>query len=138
MDNEKEQMDSNNQIDWDDDSGVIHTHKENYHLTKEDGWQENRALRGMNKVGHKTRNIKGTQVGYSYVTDDYRAVIPAYIIGTIIVIIFCVVATMVFLPLGIMIDIMGVAWVVGMWKNAPYKKWKNQAQKRKEQSQDWR
>lgn len=136
MDNEKEQMNSNDQIDWDDDSGVIHTNKENYHLTKEDGWQENRALQGMNKVGHEMRSIKGTQVGFHYETDNYRAVIPAYIIGTIIVIIICVVATMVFLPLGIMIDIMGVAWVVGMWKNAPYKKWKNQAQKQKEQSQD--
>ncbi len=115
---------------------MIHTSESTYHLTKEDGWQENRALQGMNKVGHKTRYIKGTQVGYHYVTDDYRRVIPAYIIGTIMVIIICVVVTMIFLPMGIMFDIMGAAWVIGMWKNAPYKKWKNQDKKLKEQSKN--
>lgn len=128
------------EIDWDDDSGEIHTYKEKYHLTKEDGWQPNRAYRGLglSKQGKKNRMIKGTQIGTTYVTDDYRKVIPVQIISTIIVIVLCIVVTKLILPVGILFDIMGVAWVIGIWKRAPYKKWKNQANKRKEDSKnDW-
>lgn len=38
--------------DWDDDSGAIHTVKQSYKITKEDGWQRNRGyLRGCDPFG---------------------------------------------------------------------------------------
>lgn len=136
MDSEKKQLSSNNEINWDDDSGEIHTRTAVYHQTPEDGWQRNRGYHQHSGHKYRKRYIKGYAVGKTYVTDDFRKVIPGYIIATIAVIALCVAVTKIYLPMGIMFDIMGIAWIIGFWKNAPYKKWKNQSEKLKEKSEN--
>ena len=34
---------------------------------------------------------------------------------------------------GVFVSIFSIAWIVGMWKKAPVKKWKNQAKKLKDE-----
>lgn len=122
----------NESIDWDDDSGVIHTIKNGYNITKEDGWQDNHA-NGSNQLDSKMQKIKGKQFGFSYVTDDYRKVIPGYIFGTIFIIILGIVTTIILPFMGLFIDVFGIVWIIAMWKNAPFTKWNNQAKKLKEE-----
>ncbi len=117
------------QPDFSDDSGDIHTSIHYYNQTKEDGWQQNRALYGPKLNTSRTRNIMGTQTGFYYQTDDFRKVLPGYIAGTLIMIIISIV-TLILIPfLGIFITIFSIVWIVGMWKKAPIKKWQNQAAK---------
>lgn len=128
MDNNKEK------VNFDDDSGEIHTIKEKYEITKEDGWQINHAvnLSNINSVNQPTF-VKGKQWGFIYITDDYRKVIPVQIISTLVIIALCIGMLFIYLPMGIFFCILGIVWIIGMWKNAPYKKWKNQSKKIKEE-----
>lgn len=121
------------QPDFDDDSGEIHSTINYYNQTKEDGWQRNRALYGSRLITSKTRNIKGKQTGFYYQTDDYRKVLPAYIIGTILMIIISIVLLILAPVFGVLVSIFSIAWIVGIWKKAPVKKWKNQAKKLKDE-----
>lgn len=130
---DEQDMPETAQPDFDDDSGEIHTTVNYYNQTKEDGWQQNKALYGSHLNTSETRNIKGTQVGYTYVTDDYRKVLPAYIIGTILMIIISIVLLILVPVFGVFVSIFSIAWIVGMWKKAPVKKWKNQAKKLKDE-----
>lgn len=123
---------STGQPDFSDDSGDIHTTIHYYNQTGEDGWQQNRALYGPKLNTSKSRNILGTQTGFYYQTDDFRKVIPGYIIGTLIMVIISIV-TLILIPIiGIFITIFSIAWIIGMWKKAPIRKWKNQAAKLKD------
>ena len=122
-----------NHPDFGDDSGEIHTTINYYNQTKADGWQQNRALYGPLLNTSKTRNIKGTQTGFYYQTDDYRKVLPGYIIGTILMIIISIVLLILVPIFGVFVSIFSIAWIVGMWKKAPVKKWKNQAKKLKDE-----
>lgn len=130
------EQNSTEKIDWDDDSGKIHTVKTTYSIKKEDGWQDNRALLTKSQRIHsKTRKIKGRQFGFHYVTDDYRKVIPAYVIGTIFIIAVCIIWTIISPFTGILADIFGAVWIIGIWKKAPFTKWKNQSQNLKEEKE---
>ena len=129
MNNESNELNSEKEIARDGDSGVIHTIKNGYNITQEDGWQNKHTLYGP----EQQQKIKGKQFGFTYVTDDYRKVIPVYILGTIFVIVLGIVMTVILPLMGIFIDIIGFFWIIGMWKNAPYTKWKNQAKKLKEE-----
>ena len=132
-DGDKQVMQETDQPDFDDDSGEIHTTINYYNQTKADGWQQNRALYGPLLNTSKTRNIKGTQTGFYYQTDDYRKVLPGYIIGTILMIIISIVLLILVPIFGVFVSIFSIAWIVGMWKKAPVKKWKNQAKKLKDE-----
>lgn len=130
---DEQDMPETAQPDFDDDSGEIHTTINYYNQTKADGWQQNRALYGPLLNTSKTRNIKGTQTGFYYQTDDYRKVLPGYIIGTILMIIISIVLLILVPVFGVFVSIFSIAWIVGMWKKAPVKKWKNQAKKLKDE-----
>ncbi len=130
---DEQDMPETAQPDFDDDSGEIHTTINYYNQTKADGWQQNRALYGPLLNTSKTRNIKGTQTGFYYQTDDYRKVLPGYIIGTILMIIISIVLLILVPIFGVFVSIFSIAWIVGMWKKAPVKKWKNQAKKLKDE-----
>ena len=123
--------DKNN--DWDDDSGVIHSKKTNYNITKEDGWQDNHDLFQTKHSDYKMRKIKGKQFGFTYETDDYRKVIPGYIIGTVFIILFGIILTIFVPSIGVFVDVFGIVWIIGMWKKAPFIKWKNQSERLKEE-----
>lgn len=134
MDNNEMNQDIQPQVDWEDDSGEIHTVTHVVKLTKEDGWQRNHVITqhqvvAGNQYQSQMRYFKGTQVNVYKTTDDYRVVIPAYIIGTILVIAICIVVTFVWLPLGVIFDIFGIVWLVGIWAKAPFVKWRNQREK---------
>ena len=132
----KTNQDPNKPIDWEDDSGEIHTLKETYKTTKEDGWQVSEGFYKTNSgVGYGKTMFKGTSVNMHYETDDYRKVIPGYIIATLFVIALCVVMWFVKPIMGGIFTVFGIFWVVGFWAKAPYKKWKNQAQKLKEENE---
>lgn len=122
---------SDENIDWNDDSGVIHSIKRDYQITEEDGWQDDHTH--FNTNNFENRKIKGKQFGFQYITDDYLKVIPGYIFGTILMIIVGIIVTIYFPIIGIFIDIFAVIWIIGMWKNAPFTKWKNQYKKLKEE-----
>lgn len=127
-------------VDWDDDSGAIHTVKQTYKITKEDGWQDNRAYhRNMlspERRKTKPQKIKGMQVGMSYTTDDYRVVIPALIVFGIIMTAVCVFLTIVIPPFGIMFDVFWVLTVIGIIRQRYDKKWRNQAKRRREEKEN--
>ena len=131
MDNNENFGNDTDKVNWDDDSGEIHTVSHTTVQTPEDGWQEVHRLNG--KVTDTPHFVKGKQVHYTYTTDDYRKVIPALIISTIIIAAFCVGAWFISPIIGVLITIFGVVWIVGSWKQAPKTKWKNQAQKLKEE-----
>ncbi|MCM1494672.1 MAG: hypothetical protein NC089_02630 [Bacteroides sp.] len=138
MDKNEINQDSPQEVDWEDDSGEIHTVASNYNITWEDGWQKNNGIRNRsivtgNQHQSKMRYVRGMQTGGSVTTDDYRVVIPAYIIGTIVIIVLCIVVTFVYLPLGIFFDIVGIVWIIGLWAKAPFTKWKNQKKKLEEE-----
>lgn len=126
-------------VDWDDDSGAIHTVKNTYKITKEDGWQRNRGYhrnrRPVDVGGARPQMIKGTQVGMSYSTDDYRVVIPALIIMLLIMVVICVVVTILIPPMGIIFDIFMLIAVIGMIRQRPDKKWRAQAKRLKEEKE---
>lgn len=122
----------NNRIDWNDDSGEIHTVIHQYNQTTEDGWQNNRAVYGSNYTTTDNQQIKGIQTGFVYQTDDYRKVLPAYIIGTIVLIAVSII-TLILIPIiGIFVSIFSIVWIIGLWAKAPFKKWRNQEKKLKE------
>ncbi len=125
----KEIFDEN--IDWNDDSGVIHSIKRDYQITEEDGWQDDHTL--FNTNNFENRKIKGKQFGFQYITDDYRKVIPGYVFGTILMILVCIIVTINLPVIGIFIDIFSAVWIIGFWKKAPFSKWKNQSKKLKEE-----
>lgn len=72
-------------------------------------------------------------MGFTYRTDDYRKVLPGYIIGTVILIAVSIVMLILIPVVGIFVSIFSIAWIVGMWKKAPVKKWKNQEQRLKDE-----
>lgn len=119
--------------DWDDDSGEIHTVESGYKYSYEDGWKNTHRI---NKQGGRHRMIRGNQVGYHYITDDYRKVIPGYIIATVLVIAVCVAVTLISVVPGIIFDVFGAIWIIGFWSKAPYKKWRNQAERIKEEKNE--
>lgn len=123
-------------VDWDDDSGAIHTIKQTYKITKEDGWQDNRAYH-RNMLSSEERitgpqKIKGTQVGMSYTTDDYRVVIPVLIVFGLIMTAVCVFLTITVPLFGILFDVIWVMAIIGTIRQRYDKKWRNQAKRRKE------
>lgn len=124
-------------VDWDDDSGAIHSVKNTYKITKEDGWQANRgyhrSMMSPEQRRTKPQKIKGMQVGMSYSTDDYRVVIPVLIVFGLLITAVCVVVTIIIPPFGILFDVMWIAAVIGIIRQRPDKKWRNQAKRRKEQ-----
>lgn len=129
--------DENSKVNWNDESGEIHTTYQEYEITPEDGFQENRAHAYINALGRKNRYIKGIQKGATYVTDDYRKVLPGYIIVTILVIVIAVVLLLIpnlaFRMIGVFFAVFGAIFIFGFWKNAPIKKWKAQAKRIKEE-----
>ena len=133
---EAQTVQENIQPDWDDDSGEIHTVIQQYHQTAEDGWQQNKALYGSHLNTSKSRQIKGSQVGLVYQTDDYRKVLPGYIIGTVLLLAVSIVLLILVPVIGVFFSIFSMIWIVGLWKKAPIKKWKNQAQKQKDEKQN--
>ena len=133
---EAQTVQENFQPDWDDDSGEIHTVIQQYHQTAEDGWQQNKALYGSHLNTSKSRQIKGSQVGLVYQTDDYRKVLPGYIIGTVLLLAVSIVLLILVPVIGVFFSIFSMIWIVGLWKKAPIKKWKNQAQKQKDEKQN--
>ncbi|MDO4464002.1 MAG: hypothetical protein Q4C57_05580 [Bacillota bacterium] len=133
---EAQTIQDNPQPDWDDDSGEIHTVIHQYNQTAEDGWQQNKALYGSHVNTSKTSQIKGNQVGLVYQTDDYRKVLPGYIIGTILLLAASIVLLILVPVIGVFFSIFSIIWIVGLWKKAPIKKWKNQAQKLKDEKQN--
>ena len=134
-DAEAQTVQENPQPDWNDDSGEIHTVIHQYHQTAEDGWQQNKALYGSHLNTSKSRQIKGSQVGLVYQTDDYRKVLPGYIIGTILLLAVSIVLLILVPVVGVFVSIFSIVWIIGLWKKAPVKKWKNQAQKLKDEKQ---
>ena len=133
---EAQTVQENIQPDWDDDSGEIHTVIQQYNQTAEDGWQQNKALYGSHLNTSKSRQIKGSQVGLVYQTDDYRKVLPGYIIGTVLLLAVSIVLLILVPVIGVFFSIFSMIWIVGLWKKAPIKKWKNQAQKQKDEKQN--
>ena len=133
---EAQTVQENIQPDWDDDSGEIHTVIQQYHQTAEDGWQQNKALYGSHLNTSKSRQIKGSQVGLVYQTDDYRKVLPGYIIGTVLLLAVSIILLILVPVIGVFFSIFSMIWIVGLWKKAPIKKWKNQAQKQKDEKQN--
>lgn len=125
-----------NKTDWDDDSGVIHTSYQNYKTSSKDGFQENHAYSMVNKQGRKNRYIKGTQIGVTYTTDDYRVVLPGYVFSTILMIVVTIILLSVNIMMGIIFGIFAGFFIYGFWKNAPIKKWKNQAKRRKSEKKN--
>lgn len=117
----------NNKIDWDDDSGAIHTSSQKYKTSFKDGFQKNHAYYQTNSYGKKNRYIKGIQTGFTYTTDDYRIVVPGYIFATIFMIAITIVFFFINIIIGIVFGIFAVLFIYGFWKNAPITKWKNQA-----------
>ena len=132
---EAQTVQENFQPDWDDDSGEIHTVIQQYHQTAEDGWQQNKALYGSHLNTSKSRQIKGSQVGLVYQTDDYRKVLPGYIIGTVLLLAVSIVLLILVPVVGVFVSIFSIVWIIGLWKKAPVKKCKNQAQKLKDEKQ---
>ena len=55
---------SDENIDWNDDSGVIHSIKRDYQITEEDGWQDDHTL--FNTNNFENRKIKGKQFGFQF------------------------------------------------------------------------
>ena len=133
---EAQTVQENIQPDWDDDSGEIHTVIQQYNQTAEDGWQQNKALYGSHLNTSKSRQIKGSQVGLVYQTDDYRKVLPGYIIGTVLLLAVSIILLILVPVIGVFFSIFSMIWIVGLWKKAPIKKWKNQAQKQKDEKQN--
>lgn len=119
----------NNKIDWDDDSGVIHTSYQKYKTSPEDGFQKNHAYSTINKQGKKHRYIKGKQTGFVYVTDDYRKVIPRYVLVTILMIAVTIILLIINIIIGIVFGTFAAFFIYGFWKKAPITKWKNQAER---------
>ncbi len=123
-------------VDWEDDSGAIHSVKQTYKITKEDGWQVNRGYHGsmMSPGERRTRPqmIKGTQVGMHYETDDYRVVVPFLIVIGIIMTAVCVLVTISAPLFGVIFDVMWLIAIVGIIRRRPDKKWRAQAKRRKE------
>ncbi len=137
MDDKINEQNSSDYPDWNDESGEIHTVKKTYYLKKEDDWQKNHSHSYINPNKKHNRIIKGKQVGFTYVTDDYRIVIPGYIISTIIIIAACIVAFFIHFAAGIIVSLFAVFWIIGFWKNASFRKWKNQkARIQSEQSEE--
>lgn len=129
----KTNQDPNNPIDWDDDSGEIHTLKETYETNWSDGWQESEyTYKTGSKIGVGKSMFRGKKVETHYETDNYKVVLPGYIISTILVIVVCIIMWFVKPIMGGIFTVFSVFWVIGFWKKAPYKKWKNQAKKLKE------
>ena len=127
-------LNNNKKIDWDDDSGEIHTQKEVCKTDFSDGWQENTSFGGTNKgLSYTHSKFIGKSTEIHYVTDDYRKVIPAYIIVTLFIIVLCVVMLCVKLSIGLIFSVFGVVWIIGLWAKAPHKKWKNQHKKLNEE-----
>ncbi len=126
----------NNKIDWDDDSGAIHTSYQKYKTSPEDGFQKNHAYYMVSKQGKKNRYIKGVQVGFMYTTDDYRKVIPGYIFVTILMITVTIILLFINIIMGIVFGIFAVFFIYGFWKNAPITKWKNQAKRIKSEKKN--
>lgn len=123
----------NKPVDWNDDSGEVHTVKETYKTTWDDGWQESEfSYKTGSKVAVGKSMFRGNKVETHYETDNYKVVVPGYIISTILVIALCVVMWFVKPIMGGIFTVFGLFWVVGFWKHAPIKKWKNQAKKSKE------
>ncbi|MGN1147767.1 MAG: hypothetical protein ACI4TB_05050 [Lachnospiraceae bacterium] len=133
---DRDEMQENNRPDWKDDSGEIHTVKYQYSQSEEDGWQQNKALYGSHLNTSKTRNIKGKQVGFYYATDDYRKVITGYVIGTVFAVLFSIIMLIIVPVMGILITIFSLVFIVSLWVKAPYKKWKNQADKLKQEKKN--
>lgn len=125
--------------DWNDDSGAIHTAKQSYHITKEDGWQRNRGydgnMRPVDVRGARPQRIKGTQVGISYTTDDYRVVIPVLIVLLLIMAGVCAIVTYLIPLFGIFFDVIFVLAVIGIVRQRPDKKWRAQAKRLKEEKE---
>ncbi len=117
----------NNKIDWNDDSGEIHTLHQKYETSSEDGFQKNHAYSTINKYGKKNRYIKGKQIGFKYLTDDYRKVIPGYVFATILMIAVTIILLFINVIIGIGFGIFSAFFIYGFWKNAPITKWKNQS-----------
>ena len=113
----------NKKIDWNDDSGEIHTVHQKYKISSEDGFQKNHAYSTTNKAGKENRYIKGKQIGVTYVTDDYRKVIPGYICATILIIVITIILLFINIIVGIGFAIFAAFFIYGFWKNAPIKKW---------------
>lgn len=113
---------SNNKIDWNDDSGAIHTSSQKYKTSLEDGFQKNHAYYLINSQGKKNRYIKGVQTGITYTTDDYRIVIPGYIFTTIFMITITIVLFFINIIIEIVSGIFVVLFIYGFWKNAPITK----------------
>lgn len=123
-------------VDWNDDSGAIHTVKQTYKITKEDGWQDNRGyhrnMMSPEQRRTKPQKIKGTQVGIHYETDDYRVVIPVLIVMGLIITAVCVIVTIIIPPFGIFFDIIWALAVIGIIRQRPDRKWRNQAKRHRE------
>ena len=123
-------------VDWDDDSGAIHTVKQTYKITKEDGWQDNRGyhrnMMSPEQRRTKPQKIKGTQVGIHYETVAYRVVVPLLFIFGIIMTAVCVIVTMKIPLFGIFFDVMWALTIIGIIRQRYDKKWRNQAKRRKE------
>lgn len=121
--------------DWDDDSGEIHTVVREYNSGAEDGWHRNKAKYGSNIP--EFREVKGKQSGFIYQTDDYRKVLPGYIIATVVVILLCVVMLILVPVMGVLITVFGVVFIIGFWKDAAKSstKWKNQAKRLKDEKE---
>ena len=117
----------NNKIDWNDDSGEIHTVYQKYETSSEDGFQRNHAY--INRAGKKNRYIKGKQIGFKYVTDDYRKVLPGYVFATILIIAVTIILFFINVITGIVFGVFAAFFIYGFWKSAPITKWKNQSKK---------
>lgn len=122
-------MQTKETVDWKDDSSEIHTVTSHYHITEEDGWQKNYS---HIPSADEPQAVKGTQIGIQYETDDYRKVLAGYIIASLFFPLISVFLLIIVPVVGIPFAVISVIGIVSMWKNAPYKKWKNQAKKRKE------
>ena len=125
-------------VDWEDDSGAIHSFKYTYKITKEDGWQGNAYYRNL-PVGQKRKNpqmIKGTQKGVHYTTDDYRVVVPVLIVLGLLMTAVCVFLTIKFPLLGILFDVFWFVVLISNIRPRHIRKWRNQAKRHKEQKEN--
>lgn len=126
----------NNKIDWNDDTGEIHTLYQKYETSSEDGFQKNHAYSTINKYGKENRYIKGKQIGFKYLTDDYRKVIPGYVFATILMIALTIILLFINVIIGIGFGIFSAFFIYGFWKNAPITKWKNQSKQIKSEKKE--
>ncbi len=125
-------------VDWEDDSGAIHSRKYTYKITKEDGWKANAYYRRL-PVGQRRKTpqmIKGTQVGMVYTTDDYRVVVPVLIVLGILMTAVCVFLTIKVPPLGILFDVFWFVVLISNLRPKHIRKWRNQAKRHKEQKEN--